>query len=53
MGFAEEKSEKNILSLLQPKKLGKNVFFLTGHFPRFPALGAYDAPMPACSQNLT
>jgi len=49
MGFAEEKSEKNILSLFQPKKSGKNKIFLTGHFFRFPALGTYDAPMPACS----
>jgi len=53
MGFAEAKSGKNILGLFQPKKSEKNIFFVTGQFPRFPALGAYDALMPACSQNFT
>jgi len=31
------------------KNQKKNKFLPTGHFTRFPALGAYDAPMPACS----
>jgi len=33
MGFAEEKSEKNILSLFQPKNKEK-IFFLNGSFSK-------------------
>jgi len=48
---------KNLKKYFKPfstkKNQEKNIFFLTGHFPRFPAVGAYDAPMPACSQNFT
>jgi len=35
------------------KNQEKNIVFLTVHFPRFPALGACDAAMRACSQNFT
>jgi len=48
MGFAEEKSEKNILSLFQSKKSGKNIFLLTVIFQRFRPR----APMTHQCQNV-